>query len=384
MSALAPHYYNEIDPYCVQWLKNLIAAKLLQDGEVDDRRIETVDPDDLRPFRQCHFFAGIGGWALAARLAGWPLDHELWSGSVPCQPFSHAGKRKAQADDRHLWPHQFRLIRARRPAGFVGEQVAAAIGRDWLDGVAADLESIDYARGTVVLPACAVDAPHRRDRAWIVAYPKRQGLAQRVSDQGIPRSLGGEPKREDAADDVAAGRALAYADMPKSERLAVLRGSSATASNGLAAGRDRSRAGVMADSDGEQLRALGSPEDAGAPGTREVEGSQRQRLRPDVGHDREPLADSDAWRQPEQRQPKYGEFEGAPGDQPDRRGSWGFWDGAVWLVGHDGKARRVKPGIRLLAHGVPSRVGRLRAYGNTIVPQVAAEVIAALMETMPC
>jgi DNA (cytosine-5)-methyltransferase 1 len=59
------------------------------------------------------------------------------------------------------------------------------------------------------------------------------------------------------------------------------------------------------------------------------------------------------------------------------------WSNAAWIIGHDGKARRVEPSIRLLAHGVLARVGRLRAYGNAIVPQVAAEVIAAYMECRP-
>ena len=63
-------YYNEFDPYAAQWLRNLIAAGLIPAGEVDERSIVDVAPSDLAGFVQCHFFAGIGGWALAARLAG--------------------------------------------------------------------------------------------------------------------------------------------------------------------------------------------------------------------------------------------------------------------------------------------------------------------------
>src|SRR5690606_13505734 len=131
-------YYNEFDPYAAQWLRNLIAKGLIPDGEVDERSIVDVEAADLRLFRQCHFFAGLGGWGIAARLAGWPDDRELWTGSPPCQPFSVAGKQRGQDDERHLWPHYFRLIRACRPAVCMGEQVAAAGGTDWLDGVCAD------------------------------------------------------------------------------------------------------------------------------------------------------------------------------------------------------------------------------------------------------
>jgi len=162
-------YYNEIDPYAAQWLRNLIAAGHIAPGDVDERSIVDVRQDDLKGYVQCHFFAGIGGWSYAARLAGWPDDRELWTGSCPCQPFSVAGKGEAQADERHLWPIFFSLIRAVNPAVVMGEQVAAAVGKHWLDGVHSDLEGIGYAVGAAVVPACAVDAPHRRDRLWFVA-----------------------------------------------------------------------------------------------------------------------------------------------------------------------------------------------------------------------
>jgi DNA (cytosine-5)-methyltransferase 1 len=180
-------YYNEIDPFCAQWLRNLVAANLIPNGEVDERSITDVSPDDLRGFGQCHFFAGIGGWAYATRLAGWPDDRELWTGSCPCQPFSVAGKGAGTDDERHLWPHQFRLLRACRPAVWMGEQVAAAVGKHWLDGVLADLESIGYAGRAVVVPACAVNAPHRRERLWIVADAKRD---EQPREESCGRSAG--------------------------------------------------------------------------------------------------------------------------------------------------------------------------------------------------
>ncbi len=83
-------YYNEIDPHAAAWLRELIKAGHITDGEVDERSIEDVTPEDLLGFTQCHFFAGIGGWSYALRLAGWPDDRPVWTGSCPCQPFSAA------------------------------------------------------------------------------------------------------------------------------------------------------------------------------------------------------------------------------------------------------------------------------------------------------
>ena len=84
-------YYNEHDPFAVAWLRELIKANLIADGEVDDRDIQNVSPNDLRGFTQCHFFAGIAGWSYALRLAHWPDDRPVWTGSCPCQPFSIGG-----------------------------------------------------------------------------------------------------------------------------------------------------------------------------------------------------------------------------------------------------------------------------------------------------
>jgi len=162
-------YYNEIEPYAAQWLRNLIKAGHIADGEVDERSIINVRPTDLAGFTQCHFFAGIGGWSHALRLAGWPDDRPIWTGSCPCQPFSVAGKGAGIDDPRHLWPHFFCLIGAVRPPVVMGEQVAGAAGYGWLDGVRADLEAEKYACRGVDIPACAVDAPHIRSRLYWVA-----------------------------------------------------------------------------------------------------------------------------------------------------------------------------------------------------------------------
>jgi DNA (cytosine-5)-methyltransferase 1 len=162
-------YYNEIDPYAAQWLRNLIAAGLIAPGDVDERSIVDVQPDDVRAYTQCHFFAGIGGWSYALRLAGWADDRPVWTGSCPCQPLSGAGQRKGHADERHLWPAFHRLIAECSPAIVFGEQVASADGREWLAGVRADLEALGYAVGAADLCAASVGAPQVRQRLYWLA-----------------------------------------------------------------------------------------------------------------------------------------------------------------------------------------------------------------------
>ena len=161
--------YNELDRYPAQWLRNLIDAGHIAPGTVDERSIVDLDPKDLDPLTQFHAFAGIGVWSHALRLAGWPDDAPVWTGSCPCQPFSAAGRRKGAGDERHLWPAWFRLIRECRPPVVFGEQVASGDGLAWLDAVQSDLEGEGYAVGALDLCAAGVGAPHIRQRCYFVA-----------------------------------------------------------------------------------------------------------------------------------------------------------------------------------------------------------------------
>lgn len=174
-------YYNEIDPFAAQWLRNLIAAGHIAPGDVDERSIEDVTPDDLQNYTQCHFFAGIGVWSYSLCRAGWPDEKPVWTGSCPCQPFSAAGKKSGFDDKRHLWPAWFRLMSQCRPGIVFGEQVASKDGLSWLDLVHLDMETAEYAFAAVDLCAAGVGAPHIRQRLFWVADAHGMGRFGRGS-----------------------------------------------------------------------------------------------------------------------------------------------------------------------------------------------------------
>lgn len=200
-------YYNEIDPKAAAWLRELIKVGAIAPGDVDERDIRDVRPSELDGFTQCHFFAGIGVWSYALRLAGWSDSSPVWTGSCPCQPFSDAGKGGGFDDERHLWPAWFHLIEERRPEHVFGEQVASKDGLGWLDLVHSDLEGAGYASAAVDICAAGVGAPHIRQRLYWVAdsgCERREGQRLRVL-QG--RSLetmlkaGGRREASELADD---------------------------------------------------------------------------------------------------------------------------------------------------------------------------------------
>lgn len=353
-------YYNEHDAYAAAWLRNLISAGLIAPGDVDERSIADVRPSDLSDYDQCHFFAGVGGWSLALRLAGWPDDRPVWTGSCPCQPFSAAGAGKAADDARHLWPVWFPLIAECRPAIVFGEQVEAAIGWGWLDAVFADLEAEGYACGATVLPACGVGAPHIRQRVWFVADAARGGRGEQPAEHA--QDGGGTDRHADRSG--GSGR-MAHPDGGHASAEGLQRGGqhgqrAQDGGIGRVAHAERPERRPH-DEQHEQAsgrqQASGGASGARAGGLRLGDaGSARLARRPS-----EP-GDDGAQRPPAQRASRDA----------------GAWADCDWLPCTDGKARPVEPGTFPLAHGIPGRVGRLRAYGNAIVPQIAAEFVTAM------
>ena len=283
------NYYNEIDLYAAEWLRNLIAAGHIAPGDVDTRSIVDVKANDLKGYTQCHFFAGIGVWSHALRSANWPDDRPVWTGSCPCQPFSIAGSGAGVTDERHLWPAWFELIKQCRPDVIFGEQVESAIKHGWLDLVQNDLEREDYIVGATGIPAAGVGAPHIRHRLYFVAQSPEVG--RRGWRNGDTPRHSGQVQIEG-------------------------RGSSSELADTIEGGR----AGVSGDSK-----------------------TQEQRIA--------------------------------------QCGTSGFWGAADWIDCTDGKTRPVEPSTFPLAYGSTARVGRLRAYGNAIVPQAAQNFIEAYLES---
>jgi DNA (cytosine-5)-methyltransferase 1 len=339
-------YYNEIEPYAAEWLRNLIKAGHIPHGEVDTRSIVDVSPDELRGYTQCHFFAGIGGWSHALRLAGWPDDRPVWTGSCPCQPFSVAGKGAGTDDPRHLWPHFHRLIAACRPPVVMGEQVAGKAGYGWFDGVRSDLEATGYAGRAVDIPALAVNAPHIRQRLYWVAMD--------VADTGHMRR-GNRPKsgEQELSPPSGLGSPTVAMVHPTSSgleghgqfgRVA----ESGVRKTGIVVGGEGCGPVHMADANegGRGRRPHdGNGERDGQAGERHEDHGQPA----GCGEDRFDVADANVagLRQRGGDHPPAGH-----GHPAAPEGRSGHWDDHIWLTGSDGKARRSKPGLPLLVNGV--------------------------------
>lgn len=303
-------------------------------------------------------FSGIGGFALGLHRAGfqtsafceiepycravlrkhWPetpiyddvrtltasslsrdgIEVDVICGGFPCQPWSLAGQRKGRDDDRDLWPEMLRIIRDCGPRWVIGENVPGLDDKRFmaLDGVLSDLEGAGYEARTFEIPACAVDAPHKRARLFVVANAKVELFdGSRAKGNGRPQSANGS-----------GSNALADAERPRLEELRSVSGNN---------GEKRQ----TAERNGAVVNHKGVGWREGRAGT-EVR----------------------SWRN------AVASASGA-----------NAWADHEWLVDPQGKARRVKPGIHLLVNGVPARTQQIRGYGNSVVPQIVTEIGRAIM-----
>ena len=399
------HYYNDNEPSVCAWIKKLIAANVVPDGEVDERSITEVRPEEVKKFIQCHWFAGVLGWPLALRLAGWPEDRRVWTGSCPCQPLSSAGQHKGHADQRHLWPAFQRLIAECGPATVFGEQVASKDGREWFSGVRADLEHMGYACGGVDMPAPSVGSPHIRQRLWWVAHAEGGGWRKEQSNRsggasrngsagqskrsqhgGLPSGLADAERTEQPRSFNQEGRPLGYSE---TSGLADAECSDGRTGYGTrrTEGGDLPQQGRqegpteptgcretsgLADADGgnpdtEGLQRSGEyrqqQEDGGTSGLGESDREGRiegQSPSPTTryGSTAESASDTGwldntAINRTEYKGEAITKEERAEDRVPGAAGSRGFWDDFDLIPCGDEKARRVEPGTFPLAHGLP-------------------------------
>lgn len=344
-------YYNEIDPFNAEWMRELMKDGLITDGEVDERDIRDVLPADLMGFRRCHFFAGIAVWDYALTRAGWRNDgRTVWTGSCPCQPFSVAGTGKGHADERHLWPTFFSLIEAIKPDIIFGEQVASGdvlgsqleadfavavrerqfaranklakrlVGTKgfhyypkWLDAVCNDLEGVGYAVRSEDAPSAGFGSPHIRQRLYFAAERLGQdalSVGRRGRGDGDSPGDNGQIQTSGLCD---AGR-LEHSELRRSKQ------------------RDTQEWDVQEfDTRCDGVSSPGTPE------------CTVQRDTPTPG----PVN--------------------------------GFWERADWVYCRDGKWRPFEPSAFPLVNGSTNRVGILRGAGNAINAEQATEFIKTIM-----
>ncbi len=305
--------------------------------------IETIAFCEIEPYAQRVLRKNFAGIRIFEDVRQFPAtefrEPFLLTGGYPCQPFSQAGKRRGEEDDRHLWPSMFGIIRTSRPTWILAENVAGHVTLG-LDQVLADLESEDYAVQPIIVPACAVDAPHRRDRVWILANAKSDGL------QGRAQSKDGERYFEQ---------------------------NGTTNKPAGTSGGDPSRILGNAKRDSEG-RAYWSESGRSKRKRKDENIIERDEVGRDSGNaSREvAFADSNIKRLEGQTSKRIQKAERRENKFCDEFSSRGCRGGSrLWSA---------EPNVGRVAHGIPRRVDRLRGLGNAIVPQVAYEIIKAMIE----
>jgi len=317
-------------------------------------------------------FSGIGGFALAAKWNGyrtvgfcdnepyaqavlkkhWPevpchkdireVRGELYAGvtlltgGFPCQPFSVAGKQRGKDDNRYLWPEMLRVIQEAKPAWIIGENVAGIVNLA-LDQVCADLEGQGYEVEPIIVPACAVDAPHRRDRVWIVGYSKLDGLTASKTSGGLFDQS--EEQRGKVKEWESSGASCASSDVADSVSLS-------------------------------ERSAHGGKEWGCVRGRKDEDISQRNEMGSNSSDSRENVADTVSERGCGGNSEREYAEDAGQSSRDSRDNSRGV---ATWLA---------EPNVGRVANGIPNRSHRLKGLGNAIVPQVASEIIRCINKIM--
>tara|TARA_R100000152_G_C6778103_1_gene208501 strand:- start:1423 stop:2631 length:1209 start_codon:yes stop_codon:yes gene_type:complete len=391
-------YYNEFDKHAAEWLRNLIREGLIADGDVDERPIQEVKPDDLSGYTQCHFFAGIGGWSYALRLAGWSDERPVWTGSCPCQSFSQAGKKQGASDsERHLWPDWFRLIEKCQPPTVFGEQVAGAVGFGWLDAVATDFESQDYAFASAVLSGFTVGAHHKRQRLWFVGHSEHDGSSP-PTVRGSVEASGNDTKKGSniSVQLEGTGRSNNDGSLDKLADSQIVECDDGFSRNFAETHEKNGVRGKVGTGRSVDKKCLADSDQSG----REAWIANGVGKKSHPSRDAEQFADESAFVADSQYTRSQGRLRGRSNKERQsvnrhvRRCSAVDWEAVEWVECQDGKTRPipVEPGIQPLVNGLPKVVDRegntheysfsnaLKGIGNAIIPAVAAEFINVYMD----
>ena len=250
-------------------------------------------------------------------------DCDILTAGYPCQPFSVAGKQKGTEDDRHIWPFISQIIAHKRPAFCVLENVYGHVALG-LDEVLADLEAQDYAARAFIVPACAVNAPHRRDRIWIIA--RNVGNAGCVT-KGQSRSRLSEERLNSGTQGQWSVEGHRLAD---------------TSEN-------------VADTRGQRCEPSGASREVGS--TQKKEGSGGNQSDVFSPSSRTSVADTDS----ERGRLRHTEWQDAENVRQSPRGQ-------------EHRGWNTEPAVGRVANGIPGRVDRLKGLGNAIVPQIAMQI----------
>jgi DNA (cytosine-5)-methyltransferase 1 len=290
----SPVLFCDIEP----WSRKILAKHWPDVPIAEDVKELANDPDGLIP------------------------DCDILTAGYPCQPFSLAGERRGTEDDRHIWPYILSIVKAKRPSWCVFENVYGHVSMG-LDEVLSDLEGEGYAARPFIVPACAADAPHRRDRVWIIA----RNVGDTVSTRSQTRN------RDGMGDDHGS-----YGNQEQPAR--------PSGENNVA----------YADSSGQQQ---GHEEMARRP-SEQPDGSRVQ--------SRETVADTECV---ERKRGSAGSV---------------LWERNVQAQSgrgsQDAQVRwAIEPAVGRVANGVPRRVDRLKGLGNAIVPQIAMRIGMTIKET---
>ena len=307
-----PVLFCDIEP----WSRQILAKHWPNVPIADDVKELANDPDGLIP------------------------DCDIITAGYPCQPFSQAGQRRGTEDDRHIWPYIFSIIEGKRPTWCVFENVYGHVTLG-LDEVLSDLERESYATRPFVVPACATDAPHRRDRLWIICRNVENSNGGRRYTQslsGSERSRGENDFNTNEPSQRRDSRALGDTKHD---------GSSTTTVTGSIG--EASKHNTQGQSKTEQSEGASQSRDSGGLGesTRTTDVADTDSKLGEAQHERSVLG----------KQNTKGSAEGHSDE-----GLQGNWQ---W---------KPEPSVGRVAHGIPRRVDRLKGLGNAIVPQVAMRI----------